>query len=559
MVIAHRIRPGDYRDSIQLMQLQGQLEESTGVLEAMAMMATPGNLDLLREGGWSLPETPVGPNDLVALVKAETSEAAGQALDRIDEMLLQRGRGVESEYRPRSLEAAVKQLPEAGWVVVSVPGQHAAAVTRRALELDRSVFLFSDNVPLEDEASLKRESSRRGLLLMGPDCGTAIVNGVGLGFANRVRRGSVGLVGSSGTGLQLVTSRIHALGGGVSHAIGVGGRDLHDAVGAVSTLQAFDLLERDPETEVIVLLGKPPQARAATQVLARARWASKPVAACFLGFAPPAREWGAVHFASNLTELAALAVGLSGRRPERSRDAAPTRRQSSRRFLRGLFAGGTLATECLERLRWSLQPIHSNLKSEGARKLANLGVAQGHMILDLGDDAFTVGQPHPMLEPEILARRLEKEAGDPETALILFDVVLGDGAHANPAGRLEPVIARRAGQGVEFIAVIVGTDQDPQDASAVERTLGAAGVTTFRDLEGALTYVEARLGVDLPGSSGQVPLEVLRNPVATINVGIELLFESLQSQGVPAVQMDWRPPAGGNAALASLLERMRKK
>ncbi len=558
MVIAHRIRPGDYRDSIQLMQLQSQLEESAGVREAMAMMATPGNLDLLRAGGWSLPEASVGSNDLVALVKAESSEAADLALDRIDEMLLRRGPAVESEYRPRSLEAALQQLPEAGWVVVSVPGEHAAGVARRALELDRSVFLFSDNVPLQEEAALKQESSRRGLLLMGPDCGTAIINGVGLGFANRVRRGPVGLVGSSGTGLQLVTSRIHALGGGVSHAIGVGGRDLHDAVGAVSTLQAFDLLERDPETQVIVLLGKPPQPHAAKRILGRARWSSKPVAACFLGFAPPAREWGSIHFASNLTRLAVLAVGLAGG-ADRARDLPPIRRQSSRRFLRGLFAGGTLAAECLERLRWSLQPLHSNLKSDGAQELADLHVGQGHTILDLGDDVFTVGQPHPMLEPEILAKRLEKEAGDPETALILFDVVLGDGAHANPAGRLEPVITRRAGQGVEFIAVIVGTDQDPQDASAVERVLRGAGATTFRDLEGALTHVEGRLGVETAASGREVPLEVLRSPVATINVGIELLFESLRNQGVPAVQMDWRPPAGGNAALASLLERMRKR
>ncbi len=558
MVVSHRIRPGDYRDSIQLMQLQGQLEESEGIQEAMAMMATPANLELLRAGGWDLPETPVGPNDLLALVRADSDQVADTALDRIDEMLQRRGSGLETEYRPRSLEAALKQLPEAGWVVVSVPGQHAAAVARRALEMDRCVFLFSDNVPLGEEASLKEEASRRGLLLMGPDCGTAIVNGVGLGFANRVRRGPVGLVGSSGTGLQLVTSRVHALGGGVSHAIGVGGRDLHDAVGGVSTLQALDLLERDGETEVIALLGKPPQSRAATRILERARNASKPVAACFLGFAAPARQWGAIHFAPNLTELAALSVQLLGAQPDPSRMSRPARADSPRRFLRGLFAGGTLAAESLERLRWSLQPIHSNLKSDGARPLDNLEIGQGHMILDLGDDAFTAGHPHPMLEPEILARRLEKEAKDPETALILFDVVLGDGAHPNPAGRLEPVIAR-AGRGVEFVALIVGTDQDPQDAAAVQETLGAAGVATFRDLEAALAHVEERFGAPPDDSTPHVPLDVLRRPVATINIGIELLFESLRSQGAPAVQIDWRPPAGGDAALASLLERMRNK
>jgi FdrA protein len=213
-------------------------------------------------------------------------------------------------FRPRSLDSAAKALPAANWVLVSVPGRYAAGVARDALNLGKHVFLYSDNVSLDDEAALKQQAQEKGLLVMGPDCGTAVINGVGLGFANRVRRGSIGVVAASGTGLQAVSSHIHQLGGGVSQAIGAGGRDLSPAVGGATTRQGLDVLARDEETAVIVLISKPPAPEVAAQLLAAAQAVGKPVVVNFIGYPPPARQLGNLYFAAHAWETAVLAVEL---------------------------------------------------------------------------------------------------------------------------------------------------------------------------------------------------------------------------------------------------------
>src|SRR3970282_797624 len=258
-VIRSEIRPGAYYDSAVLMQLQRGLLGLPGVLDSGVVMGTPANLELLDQSGLLTEDAKkAGVNDLVLVVKAESEGAAAAALAQVDSLLARRRSAVVQEFRPMSLETALQQLPEAGWVLVSVPGRFAAGVAREALRLNRHVFLYSENVALEDEIALKQTAQAKGLLVMGPDCGTAIVNGVGLGFANRVRRGSIGLVGASGTGLQAITPRIHELCAGVSHAIGVGGRDLKSEVGAITAHQALGVLARDSETQVIVLVSKAP-------------------------------------------------------------------------------------------------------------------------------------------------------------------------------------------------------------------------------------------------------------------------------------------------------------
>ncbi len=230
-------------------------------------------------------------------------------MGQVDELLSRRkSSAVSQDFRPQSLSAAVRQLPEANWVLISVPGHYAAGVAREALELDKHVFLYSDNVSLEDEIALKKTACEKGLLVMGPDCGTAIVNGLGLGFANRVRRGAIGVVGASGTGTQAVTTHIHNLGGGISHAIGTGGRDLKSEVGAITAHQALDLLARDFGTKVIALISKPPSPDVATSLISAAQNTGKPVIVYFIGYPPPARKIGNVYFAISLSEAAELAV-----------------------------------------------------------------------------------------------------------------------------------------------------------------------------------------------------------------------------------------------------------
>ncbi|HLF81624.1 MAG TPA: hypothetical protein VI410_07630, partial [Anaerolineales bacterium] len=310
--VAFEVRRGAYYDSVVLMQLQRALAELPLVEDAGVVMATPANLELLQQNSLLPGQAQAGPDDLLIVVRAGSRAEAEAALSQVDALLARRPAAVDQSYRPRSLSAAVKQLPEAGWVLISVPGRYAAGVAREALDLKRHVFLYSDNVSLEDEAALKHSAREVGLLVMGPDCGTAVLNGVGFGFANRVRRGNIGLVAASGTGLQAVTTHIHRLGRGISQAIGTGGRDLKAEIGGITTLQGLDLLARDPETRVIVLISKPPDAQVTQRVLALARSCGKPVVVQFMGFAPPGSRIGNLHFAASLAQAAELAVGLAG-------------------------------------------------------------------------------------------------------------------------------------------------------------------------------------------------------------------------------------------------------
>jgi FdrA protein len=388
---------------------------------------------------------------------------------------------------------------------------------------------------------------------MGPECGTAIINGNGLGYANRVRRGPVGLVGASGTGLQAVTVGIHNYGGGVSQAIGTGGRDLKAEVGAASMMQGLRYLAADAATQVIVLISKPPDEETAARLLTAASAAGKPVVVCFIGFAAPAEQIGNVHFANGLDTAARLAVGLS----EGSIMPAPI--EARRGYLRALFSGGTLAYEALSGLQNFLHPIYSNVAIRRSQELANPLNSQAHSILDLGEDDFTVGRLHPMMDNDLRLRRMKQEAEDADVALILLDVVLGEGSHADPASELAPAIAahRKARPELEFVALVVGTDEDPQRTDEQIAKLEEAGARIFRETVAAVDYIAARLAA--PQGAGSPALRPFAEPLAAINIGVESFFDSLKAQGAAAVQVDWRPPASGNEGLASILEKMKSK
>lgn len=564
-VTLSEIRRGAYFDSIVLMQLQRGLVGLAGVLDAGVVMGTPANQDLLAASDLLPPEAQaVSPEDLVIIVRAETESAGRDALAQVNSLLTRRRAASDQTYRPRSLATAVGMLPDAHWVLVSVPGRYAAGVAHQALDLGRHVFLYSDNVSLADEIDLKKKAQAKGLLVMGPDCGTAIVNGVGLGFANRVRRGPIGLVGASGTGLQAITAHIHNLGHGISHAIGTGGRDLKTEVGAITAHQALDLLARDPDTEVIVLVSKPPAPDVAARLLQAAQACGKPVVVHFLGYAPPARRLGNLHFALNLADAAALANDLrlmindSG--PNHSLQSSSINHQSSG-FVRGLFSGGTLAYEALLGLQTTLYPIYSNAPIHPSQKLADALHSQAHTILDLGEDEFTVGRLHPMLDNDLRIRRLRQEADDPDVGIILVDVVLGEGAHPNPASELAPVIAEvRGRRDLDIVALVIGTDADPQGVDTQVETLTAAGAVVFRTTTEAITYISARLSP--PAFSHEslgfppVALSTLHAPLSALNVGLESFYDSLIAQGATALHLDWRPVAGGNERLAGILRRL---
>ncbi len=460
MVTRGRVRPDSFVDSVALMQVTERVRALPGVRAAALIMATDLNRRLLEETDLLPAEAKqAGPADLVIAVRAESGAHADAALDEAERFLATRREepGPLRSEPPRSIVGAARRLPGANLAVVSVPGPHAAAEAHQALSAGLHVFLFSDGVPLADEIRLKRRAQARGLLVMGPECGTSLVNGIGLGFANRVRRGRVGLVAASGTGLQEVSSLIHQLGAGVSQGIGTGGRDLDEAVGGASTLQVLSWLGRDPETRVIGIVSKASSAGVTERVLEAAAATGKPVVACLSGWRGTTPR--GVQSAATL-EAAALACvrALGRKRPAFEAPGGRSARPSPGRVL-GLFTGGTLCEE--------------------ARGI--VGDA-GRAFVDFGDSEYTRGRPHPIIDPSLRSAAVARAGGDREVGVVLADVILGDGAHPDPAGPLVAAIgearsrARRARRTLEVVAHVVGTDADPQGLAAQTETLRRAGV-----------------------------------------------------------------------------------
>jgi len=490
-VYIHRILPNLYRDSVSLMALSASLGRLPGVEQVSAVMATPANVALLREARLLESRIAASPNDLLLALrgksKAALQAALASALAALEKPPVAAPAGGVAAQPLRSLQMALEQAPAANLALISVPGEYAAAEAMKALQLGLNVMLFSDNVSLADEAMLKRHARERNLLVMGPDCGTAIVDGVPLGFANAVRRGAIGVIGASGTGTQQVTCLVHRAGAGISQAIGTGGHDLHQDVGGISMLQGLKALARDAETKAIVLVSKPPAPAVANAVLAAAQRAGKPVVVNFIGAAPGESRGGKLHAARTLEEAALAAVALArGRRPKRAAIERPRmpalRLQSKQRYLRGLYSGGTFCYEASALLGETLEGVWSNAPVDARMKLADPWTSREHTLIDLGDDVFTRGRPHPMIDHRLRNERLLKEAGDPEVAVILLDVVLGYGAHADPAAEMVPAIrkaqaaARKKGRSIAIVGFVCGTGEDPQGLERQEHALREAGV-----------------------------------------------------------------------------------
>lgn len=493
MTIQSRYYANLYKDSVSLMKVSAQLTAVDGIEAASVVMASATNIDNLAAAG--LGNFEVRPNDLIVAVSGSDA-ACAEALAKADQLLTQNAAAPSGEdsagaSQPlTSLQMAVAKDPAHDFALVSVPGDYAAAEAMKALRLGMDVMVFSDNVSPESELALKQYAREHDLMVMGPDCGTAIVNGVPLGFANVVRRGPIGVVGASGTGTQEVTVRIHQLGSGVSQALGTGGHDLAASIGGISMLHGLRALDEDPTTQVIVLVSKPPAPEVAKAVLGAAEACRKPVVAIFLGADPASITRKRVYGAAYLAEAADMAVELAkGMEPERTSMALrdETRRKlkelsrsmaASQRHVRGIFSGGTFCFEA--------QLIHakagisafSNAPTAGNRKLERVGTSVEHTIIDMGDDEFTQGRPHPMIDPSLRDARIGEEVADPTTAVVLFDVVLGYGSAADPtAGLIEVLrVAKTAGRHVAFIGYVCGTDRDPQDRAAIVSALEFAGV-----------------------------------------------------------------------------------
>jgi FdrA protein len=380
--------------------------------------------------------------------------------------------------------------------VLSVPGRHLAYEAAQAIQAGLHVFCFSDGLDVAEEAAFKRLAAERGLLFMGADCGTAILDGVGLGFANAVRRGPVGVVGASGTGIQEVTCLLDAGGVGVSHAVGVGGRDLSVAVGGTMTLRALELLAGDEQTRAILVISKPPDPRVAERVAAAAAATGKPVALAFPSMdAPPPLPAG-VAFAGSLEAGAAWAAASQGAALPPEAAAAPAVTPGA---IRGLFSGGTLCYEAMAVVARTLAGrVASNIPLRPEWRLADAARSDGHTFVDFGDDAMTEGRAHPMIDPSLRAERFRREAADPETGVVLLDVVLGYGAHPDPAGELAPLVERALAarpDGLSVVVALCGAAGDPQGLDRQAAALRAAGAVVTRSSAHAARLALAAAGL----------------------------------------------------------------
>jgi FdrA protein len=467
------VRKGFYLDSVALMRLSRALAEKPGVIEAGLMMGTPANRQIMADAGLLADPAPASQgNDLVIGVRAESEAAAREALlaARAELDRPRAATGAGEAWRPRSLRGALKVMPDANLALISVPGEFAAAEARKALRRGLNVMIFSDNVPVEQEVALKEEGRSLGRLVMGPDCGTAIIGGVPLAFANRVGRGDIGVIGASGTGMQEVTSLISESGGGISQAIGVGGRDLGNAVGGISTLMAIDALDADPATRRVVLVSKPPDPEVARTILARVGRSPKRFTICFLGGDAMELPRNAT-FAPTLRAAAGDALG--GRRIAAGFKPAPRSPRSG--TVVGLFSGGTLCAEAQLILLGGGRRVASNAAVPGASPVGNVEGAPDR-ILDLGADEFTRGRPHPMIDPSVRDDMLRKTLADASVAAVLVDCIIGLGANADPAGKLAAVVRDASGNVPPVIASVTGTESDPQVRSRQAAVLESAGI-----------------------------------------------------------------------------------
>ncbi|MDI6766906.1 MAG: acyl-CoA synthetase FdrA [Bacteroidota bacterium] len=493
------IKKGEYYDSISIMLIAKHISEMEGVDDSAVVMGTKENKSILTSSGLMTPDVqPAGEMDLIVALKLKEGVDSKNVLYKIDEIFKATKKSDDGEnFTPQSIDGALNVLPDANMAMISVAGRYAGDVAMKSLQRGLHVMLFSDNVPIEKEIELKKFARENNLFVMGPDCGTAIINGVPLAFANVVNKGNIGVVAASGTGLQEVTCLISNAGCGISQAIGTGGRDVRKEVGGIMFIEGIKALTADPNTDVILLVSKPPATEVVEKIISVARGIRKPVVGVFLGASPEFLKGSNIRQALTLEEAAMKAVALSKHDSIESVDENLKSRTSEieqiakvekaklslgQKYLRALYSGGTFCDEAQLLCQNVLGEVYSNIPFGSSKKLKDSSKSEKHTILDLGDDEFTVGKPHPMIDYSTRNKRIISEAEDPETAVILLDIVLGYGSNMDPLVEIIPVLKEvkkitvQQKRYVPVVCSVTGTDKDPQNRTAVVTALGAGGV-----------------------------------------------------------------------------------
>ena len=568
------IQKNSYMDSVELMVLSKKLGKFEGVEDATVMMGTAANLDIMRKGGFGSDKMDEAkPNDMVIAVKSESDEAVQEVVKAVQEALKgKKAADAKTGGMPviKSWDAAKELDKDHNVCLISVPGEYAAEEAEEALNAGMHVMLFSDNVTEEDERRLKELGTEKGLLVMGPDCGTSVISGLPLAFGNVLRRGNIGVVGAAGTGVQEVTAAIERMGGGISHAIGTGGRDLHDEIGGITMKNALSMLNADDDTKVITVVSKPADPAVEAELKSVLAGLSKPCSVVFLGNESQGTD-GNVTYSTNLTDAAREAVRLSGSEPkEIGGTAMPEEAFGEEAKILGLFAGGTLASETKFLMKKAMGI------TDETEKLGYMLASEKCDILDLGDDLYTKGKPHPMMDSEVRKGKMKELAGAIEQPVVLImDVVLGYGAEENPAGEIaEGIQAVRemkeaAGQKIVCIINLLGTERDPQNVEEQKALLEQAGAYVY---EGNVKAIEAALKVagyelpamkelvaegieskELPAPSEQM-MQLLKSQPGVLNAGLKGFAQDLFDQRAKVTHFEWKPVAGGDKTLKRAID-----
>ena len=572
------VKKGSYQDSVVLMLLTNELSSLDGVNKIQVMMATPANKDIFKESGLTTDELmDATANDMVVVADVNDEAVLDAVMDKVEEFLKKQSTAAEGKKGSESVkswDAALKKMSNANLAVISIPGAYAALEADRALDEGLSVFMFSDNVTIEDEKALKEKAHSKGLAVMGPDCGTGIIQGVPIAFTNNVAKGSIGIIGASGTGIQELTTIIDRLGEGVTNAIGIGGRDLKAEVGGITMI---DAMEDDDTVKVLVIVSKPPAKEVRDKISARLSNFSKPVVTLFVGEKPEYHEENFYH-AYTLDEAARLAVGLvrGTKVPEATVDVDESEfyKAEDGKTIKAYYSGGTLANEAAMLIK---DAMNCKVPSEDVE--GYMLQLDGNVVVDLGDDAYTQGKPHPMIDPAKRIECMQEAVDDPSTGVVLLDIMLGYGSHADMAGSLIPTIkelqakADAAGRKVFFIATVCGTRRDYQGYDEAVNKLKEAGVIVCENNKLACQTAIHAIGRDFQEPEKEIrakevvacekhtPAETLKELLSEkpriINIGLKSFAEVVEEFGCEVVQYDWAPPAGGNVKLIKTLNFLR--
>ena len=503
------IKKGVYFDSVSLMIVSKELNKIDGITDSSVVMGTNENKAILKMAELYVDIfDDADDTDMLISVNAKDEESFQNALVFIEKQLkaIRNTSDDSSDFTPKSFESALKLIPGANLSLISVAGKYAVNEVQKALNAGLHVMLFSDNVSVEDELKMKKKAVKKGLLMMGPDCGTAIINGIPLAFANVVNSGNIGIVAASGTGLQEVSSVITNLGGGISQAIGTGGRDVKKEIGGIMFIEALKALEKDEQTKVITLISKPPHPDVLKKIANEIKLLKKPVVAIFIGADEKlVKESGAIP-ADNLEEAAVISVALSenenykqavnelnNRKGKNNGLAKELAKNNKRKYIRGLYSGGTLCDEAQLLLKDTLGFTYSNTPLNPDYQLPDIWKSKEHTIIDLGEDEFTSGRPHPMIDYSLRNKRIVDEAEDVNTAVILLDVVLGYGSNLTPDAELVPFFeqAKKINPNLAIICSVTGTDKDPQNRAKVKQALANAGAIVMNTNVEAVELAES--------------------------------------------------------------------